>query len=223
MKLRVAWVLNMEPRWPAILAYVFVFAVVRLLPNRYEVLGAWVPWVLFAIGLASMLAVALAPTSLLCHRIERSTLITIFLLVAIMLILTIVRLIADILNPKQSYGSIMLLETAVQIWFVNIGIFALVCWQLDRAGPEARATDFHFAHNDNVEGQHPWEPRFIDYLFLAFATSTSFTPPEYSRPTSHRAKLLLMLQALIALATLFCDRCPGDQYALVTLFLRVLV
>ena len=203
MKSRVAWVLNMEPRWPAILAYVFVFAVVQLLPGRYEVLGAWFPWVLFAFGLASMVAVALAPTSPLCHRIERSTLITIFLIVAIMLILTIVRLIADILSPKQNYTSIMLLETAVQVWFLNIGIFALLYWQLDRSGPEARATDFHFAHNDNVEAKHPWEPRFIDFLFLAFATSTSFTPPEYSRPASHRAKLLLMLQALIALTTLF--------------------
>jgi hypothetical protein len=202
VKSRVGWVPNMESRWPPILAYVFVFAIVQLLPSRYEVFGAWFPWVLFAFGLASMLAVGLAPTRLLWHRIERPIIITIFLIVAIMLILTIVRLIADILSPKQSYGSIVLLQTAVQVWFLNIGIFALLYWQLDRPGPEARATDFHFADSD-VEGQGPWKPRFMDYLFLGFATSTSFTPPEYSRPTSHRAKLLLMLQALIALTTLF--------------------
>jgi hypothetical protein len=43
----------------------------------------------------------------------------------------------------------------------------------------------------------------VDYLYLAFTTSTSFTPPDHARPTSHRAKLLLMLQASISLATLF--------------------
>jgi hypothetical protein len=148
-----------------------------------------------------MLAVGLAPTRLLWHRIERPIIITIFLIVAIMLILTIVRLIADILSTKQSYGSIVLPDRSPSLvrqhW-----IFALLYWQLDRSGPEAPATDFHFADSD-VEVQRPRKPRFMDYQFLVFATSTSFTPPEYSRPTSHRAKLLLMLQALIALTTLF--------------------
>ncbi len=203
VKSHVAWVLNMESRWPAIVAYVFVFAIIQLLPSRYEVLGAWFPWALFAVGLASMLAVALGPSSLLRHRIERSAIITISLIVAIMLILTIVRLIADMLSPKSSYGSIMLLETAVQLWFLDIGSFALLYWQLDRAGPEARAADFYFADYNPAEAPGRWKPRFVDYLFLAFTASTSFTPPEYSRPASHRAKLLLMLQALIALTTLF--------------------
>lgn len=54
-----------------------------------------------------MLAVALGPSSLIRHRIERSAIITIALIVTIMLILTIVRPIADMLSPKSSYGSIM--------------------------------------------------------------------------------------------------------------------
>jgi len=73
--------------------------------------------------------------------------------------------------------------------------FALLYWQFDR-------TDFSFA-----EAEHPmqagWEPTFIDYLFLAFVTSATFNPPDHSRPTSHRAKILLMVQAVISLVTLF--------------------
>ena len=46
-----------------------------------------------------------------------------------------------------------------------------------------------------------WTPGFLDYLFLAFNTSTAFSPtdtPFLSRP----AKLLMMVQALLSLVIL---------------------
>ena len=43
-----------------------------------------------------------------------------------------------------------------------------------------------------------WSPRFVDYLFLAFCTSTAFSPTD-TPVLSRWAKLLTMVQALISL------------------------
>jgi hypothetical protein len=49
-------------------------------------------------------------------------------------------------------------------------------------------------------GQQGWSPGFVDYLFLAFNTSTAFSPTD-SPVLSSWAKLLMMIQALISFAT----------------------
>ena len=45
-----------------------------------------------------------------------------------------------------------------------------------------------------------WSPRFVDYLFLAFNTSTALSPTD-APILSRWAKVLVMLQALISLTT----------------------
>ena len=46
--------------------------------------------------------------------------------------------------------------------------------------------------------QLDWSPNFIDYLFLAFNTSTAFSPTDV--PVLARwAKVLMMLQSLLSL------------------------
>jgi uncharacterized membrane protein len=47
-------------------------------------------------------------------------------------------------------------------------------------------------------GEDEWEPHFIDYLFLAFNTSTAFSPTDVPVLTRW-AKILMMVQALISL------------------------
>ena len=50
-------------------------------------------------------------------------------------------------------------------------------------------------------GQQDWSPNFIDYLFLAFNTSTALSPTDV--PVLARwAKLLTMLQSLLSLLIL---------------------
>ncbi len=47
-------------------------------------------------------------------------------------------------------------------------------------------------------GEQNWSPNFIDYLFLAFNTSTAFSPTD--APVLARwAKLLMMVQSLVSL------------------------
>ena len=48
-------------------------------------------------------------------------------------------------------------------------------------------------------GARGWSPGFVDYLFLAFNTSTAFSPTD-TAILSRRAKVLTMAQSLISLA-----------------------
>ena len=47
----------------------------------------------------------------------------------------------------------------------------------------------------------PWPPQFMDYLFLAFSTSTAFSPTD-TAVLSRWAKVGTMLQAPISLSIL---------------------
>jgi hypothetical protein len=49
-------------------------------------------------------------------------------------------------------------------------------------------------------GEESWSPGFVDYLFIAFNTSTAFSPTD-SPVLSSWAKILMMIQALISFAT----------------------
>jgi hypothetical protein len=44
-----------------------------------------------------------------------------------------------------------------------------------------------------------WSPNFVDYLFLAFNTSTALSPAD-TQALSRWAKILMMIQATISLA-----------------------
>jgi hypothetical protein len=48
--------------------------------------------------------------------------------------------------------------------------------------------------------QPSWSPGFVDYLFLAFNTSTAFSPTD-SPVLSRWAKVAMMLQSTISFAT----------------------
>jgi hypothetical protein len=197
-----------EPRWSAILALLFVLGLTLLLPSRYKFGPVWFPYAIVGVVVASMLTVTILPTSILWHRVERVIVLAIFAIVCGMNILAVGRLVGDMITHKHGYAATTLLESAAVIWIINVLLFALLYWQLDRAGPEARAADFagtadfHFAETQAEKTSLAWTPAFVDYLYLAFATSTAFSPPDYARPSSRRAKLLLMFQASISLTTL---------------------
>jgi uncharacterized membrane protein len=106
-----------------------------------------------------------------------------------------------------------LLRSASALWITNVLVFASWYWRLDAGGPRARElrgvhTDGAFLFpqmtlNNQAKrdiGQQGWTPGFVDYLFLAFNTSTAFSPTD-SPVLSSWAKLLMMVQALISFAT----------------------
>ncbi len=108
----------------------------------------------------------------------------------------------------------LLLRSAAALWVTNFLVFASWYWRLDAGGPHARHLrashtrgDFLFPADDAGSGHADcrsipdWSPGFVDYLFLAFNTSTAFSPTD-SPVLSRWAKVLMMIQSSISLATL---------------------
>ena len=117
------------------------------------------------------------------------------------------RLISAILAGTAGTGRTLLLD-AVNIWVTNVIIFALWFWALDRGGPAGafgtkRGNDFLFTQQQTSEPTRfpDWSPGFIDYLFLAFTNATAFSPAD-TFPLTVRAKLLMMAESAISLATI---------------------
>jgi hypothetical protein len=116
--------------------------------------------------------------------------------------LLIVRLPRHVDPPQE------LLRAAAALWVANILVFASWYWRLDAGGPNQR--DLLNTHNEGAflfpqmitpwESDKNWRPGFVDYLFLAFNTSTAFSPTDVP-VLSRWAKLMMMMQALISLAT----------------------
>jgi len=98
------------------------------------------------------------------------------------------------------------------LWVTNIITFAVWYWRLDAGGPHKR--NMRDAHSDGAflfpqmtmevpcesdNEQENWAPLFIDYLFLAFNTSTALSPTDVP-VLSRWAKVLMMIQSAISLA-----------------------
>jgi uncharacterized membrane protein len=86
-------------------------------------------------------------------------------------------------------------------------LFGLWYWELDRGGPGARARgerdfpDFLFPQMTADDMAPPdWEPTFVDYLYLSYTNATAFSPTD-TLPLSRWAKLLMLVQSGVALAT----------------------
>ena len=197
---------NREPRWPALVAIVGVAGLNAALPSSLLVGGP--RWLLFAIVLA-----LLVPT-IISHNIGHhflnqvlgyalNSIVTAAMIVSLVLLLTAVT--AHKVTPPQ------LLRSAAALWVTNILVFASWYWRLDGGGPHVR--ELTPGHTDGAflfpqmtmdpaakiaAGEHNWEPNFIDYLFLAFNTSTALSPTDVP-VLSRWAKILMMIQALISL------------------------
>jgi uncharacterized membrane protein len=127
------------------------------------------------------------------------------------MILSLYLLLAALPSHKQAPQD--LLRSAAALWITNILVFASWYWRLDAGGPRAR--ELRSVHTDGAflfpqmtldqqekttMGEQSWRPNFVDYLFLAFNTSTAFSPTD-SPVLSRWAKILMMLQSLISFAT----------------------
>ena len=101
----------------------------------------------------------------------------------------------------------ILLRSAAVLWLTNVLVFALWYWKLDAGGPNERdrargrlQSSFYFPQMLRQDkSDRSWSPEFLDYLFLAFNTSTAFSPTD-TAILARWAKLCMMLQSLISLS-----------------------
>jgi hypothetical protein len=120
-------------------------------------------------------------------------------------------LVRDMVNHHGQPGE--LLTGALLIWSLNVLVFASWYWRLDEGGPHGRARRevycggaFLFPQlslppqTRSALGATDWRPKFVDYLFVAFNTSTAFSPTDVP-VLSRWAKGLMMVQSSISLTT----------------------
>ncbi len=188
-----------EPRWPAFVAMVAAGFMYLALPERLS-LGP--SWLLLAAVCALMVPIVLS-TQRGDFHITR-----IFTLVAngaitIGMIASLALLIEGI--PKHRDSPTALLRGSTALWVTNVLVFALWYWKIDAGGPLGRESShgrldssFLFPQMLERDSNSSWSPHFMDYLFLAFNTSTAFSPTD-TAALSRWAKAGMMLQSLISL------------------------
>gem|GEM_PF-1072824 len=114
-------------------------------------------------------------------------------------------LLLSITKRSGNRDAAFLLIDAVLVWLMNLIVFAIWYWMLDRGGPDRRGTshagrrDWLFPQDQSsVEGWEDWKPGFSDYLYAAFAYSASFGPND-TQMLSQRFKYLSMAQTMLSL------------------------
>ena len=196
-----------EPRWPALVALLAIGGLYCALPYSLTVGPNWLVLILVAV---------LAIPTVMFNRqgSRRTSLIFGYAANALVTVSTIASLLLLISRlPEHKESPPALLISAGALWICNILVFACWYWRLDAGGPHRR--DLQNSHTDGAflfpqmvldpqlrreMGEEQWRPGFVDYLFLAYNTSTAFSPTDVP-VLSRWAKVLMMVQATISLAT----------------------
>ena len=194
-----------EPRWPAMIALLAVGVLFWALPESLSAGPRWLAIVTVCVLVVLVLVTHgrghPAINLVLGHLL--AGLVTVFMLWSLALLVLAL--------PAHRESSVDLLRSGALLWAANVVVFASWYWRLDAGGPHQRAKRpghtkgaFLFPqmtlHQDLARERDGrlWSPRFVDYLFLAFNTSTAFSPTDVP-VLSRWAKAMMMVQALISL------------------------
>ena len=189
-----------EPRWPAFVAMLAAAGVYLALPAPLSLGPSW----LLLVVIVLLLIPIVVSYRRGHHNVTRILTLTANLIITIAMIASLIHLVRGI--PQHLETPKALLRSASALWIANILVFALWYWKLDAGGPLRRErplglmnSSFLFPQMLRREDEdQSWTPHFVDYLFLAFNTSTAFSPTD-TAVLSRRAKLGMMVQSLISL------------------------
>jgi hypothetical protein len=192
-----------EPRWPVILALAAVVALHFSLPQILSLGPNWLLVAVFAV-LATLVSISHSRGAEGMAYVGGLILISSVTLAVIASLVLLVRFL-----PSHKESPVHLLQSAGSLWMSNVLVFAAWYWKLDAGGPYRREKTknhelgaFLFPqmalHELSPAKPESWHPRFIDYLFLSFNTSTALSPTD-TQILSRWAKTLMMLQSLISL------------------------
>lgn len=195
-----------EARWPAVIAVLAVAALYEAVP---AVISIGPRWLVSEIVLLLLILIGALPYKKYPNlNVAIGIAINVVLTVAI--VGSLVLLVQSLPTHKET--PFRLLGSAGALWFSNILVFALWYWRLDAGGPRIR--ELFDSHRDGAflfpqmamhpqsrveAGEASWTPNFVDYLFVAFNTSTALSPTD-TAVLSRWAKVLMMMQSLISLS-----------------------
>ena len=199
---------RVEPRWPVALAVLSVLLLFLLLPGRARLLPTWSGFALGAALILLMAGVRLGCNRPRWLRFERKAMLALATALLAMTFVVVAFLVAELLYQPTKFAGQQLLTAGIESWVTNVLAFSIVYWDVDRGGPEKRMNrsetlpDWLFPQTGVPDEVAPdWRPTYVDYLFLAFSTATAFSATDVA-PMTGRAKLLMMLESCISLATL---------------------
>jgi hypothetical protein len=199
---------NPEPRWLAAVVVIAVAGIYTALPEHLIVGPRWA----FFVIVAALLIPTAASHYMGYHRLNRILGFAENCVITLGMIVSVVLLISGLSTHREQPGELLL--SAAALWATNVLVFALWYWRLDAGGPHGR--DKRKGHDEGaflfpqmmlpadapIAGEpEEWAPNFLDYLFLAFNTSTAFSPTDVPVLTRW-AKVLMMTQSLISLTVL---------------------
>jgi uncharacterized membrane protein len=188
------------PRWPGAVALLSIAASYSALSDYVRVLPRfWLP-----VFMAMSIAVLLTAHARGRHRLARTISFVLLGLVTASLVLREVFLVTTLSGRGASAFSVLV--DAVLIWVSTVVTFAVWYWEIDGEGSTERTTETHtskdllFPQMDQNNGETAigWSPGFLDYLFVAFTTSSAFGPTD-TPVLSGRVKILTVIQTVLSL------------------------
>ncbi|ETK36296.1 DUF1345 domain-containing protein [Microbispora sp. ATCC PTA-5024] len=196
-----------EGRWTAAGAVILVILIHIWLPDTLDVQPPWLMPVLesaLLVGLVAANPITLTRESRLTRAASLTLIGAISAANAWIILREVVRLVDGV-----EHDAMRLLTTGAAVWAVNVLLFALWYWELDRGGPVARSRGgatgrglypaFLFPQMDEQTLARPgWRATFVDYLYLAFTNATAFSPTDVM-PLTRWAKVMMMLQSALSL------------------------
>jgi uncharacterized membrane protein len=200
---------SFEPRWPVVLTIIAVILMLSLLPRYIRLMPTWVNYVVGVVVLTPIAAVGLTSGQSRWLRVERAVTLIFFVVMAVLILANLANILHAMVHKSAEITGLQLLASSIAAWVINVLIFSLLYWQLDRGGPEARVNhaaarkDWFFPQEGDAVSAAPadWRPVFVDYLYLAYQTAAAFSTTDVM-PLTPRAKLLMMLESVISLATI---------------------
>jgi uncharacterized membrane protein YozB (DUF420 family) len=199
---------HVEPRGPVALAIIAVLLLFSLMPERSRLLPSWSGVALGVALIVLMTGVWLGGNRAPWLRVERAAMLALATALLLITLSVVTFLVMEIMSEPTRYAGQQLMTAGIEAWFTNVLAFSIVYWDVDRGGPEHRANesatlpDWLFPQAGVPKEVAPgWRPTYVDYLFLAFSTATAFSATDVM-PLTPRAKLLMMLESCISLATL---------------------
>ncbi|MEO7719324.1 MAG: hypothetical protein ABIY70_24245 [Capsulimonas sp.] len=197
-----------EPHWPIVLTMLALGGLYMALPESL-LLG---PRGLQLAFVCVMLIPSLFALRIGHHEAHRRMGFLTLGILTLSMVVSLVRLVHAL--PMHTETPMQLLRSAVALWTSNVLVFAQWYWRLDAGGPFERGRTL--GHKDGaflfpqmtmsedarrLAGEENWAPTFVDYLFLAFNTSTAFSPTD-TLVLTRWSKVLMMIQSLISLAVI---------------------
>lgn len=193
-----------EQRWPSAVSLAAMIGLQAALPERFSAGPRWLLPVLELVLIGVLMAADPG-------RMERDSNPLRYLGLGLIALASlgnawsIGTLVHDIAAGRDIGSAAHLLASGGAVWLINVLVFGVWYWELDRGGPLQRSLgtqetpDFVFPQMTSPDlAPKDWEPQFADYLYVSFTNAMAFSPTD-TMPMSRWTKVVMLLQSILSL------------------------